>query len=69
MLRSANIEFDSQRPRQLNLELQQYYKPDQWRLYALQLSKQEARIVAALNIQRKDMQERGTIKLKRLSQQ
>ena len=78
-LRSAKIEFESQRSRQLNLELQQYYEPDQWRLYALQLSKQEERMnkrseqqqlsVDTLNIQRKDMQEKGANKLKRLSQQ
>lgn len=78
-LRSAKIEFERQRLRQLNLELQQYYEPDQWRLYISQLSKQEERmnqladqqqlLVDAINLERKDLQEGNANKFIRLSQQ
>jgi hypothetical protein len=78
-LQTAKIEFEKQRLRQLNLELQQYYEPDQWRLYISQLSKQEETmnriaeqqqlLVDAINLERKDKQQGSADKLTRLSHQ
>ena len=77
-LRSAKIEFEKQRSRQLNLELQQYYESDQWRLHTSTLTEREERMkkvveeqqmrVDAINNKRKDMQEGAASKLARLTQ-
>ena len=78
-LRSAKIEFERQRSRQLNLELQQYYESDQWRLHTSKLGEEEEKMkhiveqqqlrVDTINNKRKDLQEGAATKLERLTQQ